>query len=87
MRFFSTSKINLMKPLPNKSETKKFPNTSFMDKEKQKSLRIAILGCPNVGKSLLTNRLINANVCAVSRLVDTTREVYKLISYKKDFLF
>lgn len=55
-----------------------FPNR--LKENTQKSLRIAILGCPNVGKSSLTNRLIKADVCAVSKLVDTTREVTILLA-------
>lgn len=41
----------------------------------QRSLKIAIIGTPNVGKSALTNQLIKADVCAVSKLIDTTRQV------------
>lgn len=41
---------------------------------KQRSLRIAIIGTPNVGKSALTNQLIKAELCAVSKLIDTTRQ-------------
>uniref|UniRef100_A0A914N850 GTPase Era, mitochondrial n=1 Tax=Meloidogyne incognita TaxID=6306 RepID=A0A914N850_MELIC len=38
-----------------------------------KGLRVAIIGCSNVGKSALTNALIRSPICAVSKLVDTTR--------------
>uniref|UniRef100_A0A914KG14 GTPase Era, mitochondrial n=1 Tax=Meloidogyne incognita TaxID=6306 RepID=A0A914KG14_MELIC len=38
-----------------------------------KGLRVAIIGCSNVGKSALTNSLIRSPICAVSKLVDTTR--------------
>ncbi|KAL7069725.1 hypothetical protein ACQ4LE_010976 [Meloidogyne hapla] len=38
-----------------------------------KGLRVAIIGCSNVGKSALTNALIRAPICSVSKLVDTTR--------------
>ncbi|KAL3112408.1 hypothetical protein niasHT_016958 [Heterodera trifolii] len=37
------------------------------------ALRVAMIGAPNVGKSALTNALIRTNVCAVSKLIDTTR--------------
>jgi tRNA U34 5-carboxymethylaminomethyl modifying GTPase MnmE/TrmE len=42
------------------------------------SLKIAIIGTPNVGKSALTNQLIKADLCAVSKLIDTTRRVRTL---------
>lgn len=40
----------------------------------ERALRVAIIGAPNAGKSLLTNRLIRADVAAVSRRMDTTRQ-------------
>uniref|UniRef100_A0AAF5CYS7 G domain-containing protein n=1 Tax=Strongyloides stercoralis TaxID=6248 RepID=A0AAF5CYS7_STRER len=39
----------------------------------KKFLKFAIIGPPNVGKSLLTNQLVQANVAAVSKRMDTTR--------------
>uniref|UniRef100_A0AC34F4Y1 G domain-containing protein n=1 Tax=Panagrolaimus sp. ES5 TaxID=591445 RepID=A0AC34F4Y1_9BILA len=39
----------------------------------RKALRIAVIGPPNVGKSALTNALLNADLCAVSKRMDTTR--------------
>ncbi|KAI6244021.1 G domain-containing protein [Aphelenchoides fujianensis] len=39
-----------------------------------RSLKIAVIGTPNVGKSALTNRLVKSDVCAVSKLIDTTRQ-------------
>jgi GTPase Era involved in 16S rRNA processing len=44
-------------------------------KKEHRSLKIAIIGTPNVGKSALTNQLIKADLCAVSKLIDTTRQV------------
>lgn len=41
--------------------------------EDAKLLRVAIVGCPNVGKSTLLNQLINWKVSAVSSKVHTTR--------------
>lgn len=49
--------------------------TSKSKPKDQRSLKIAIIGTPNVGKSALTNQLIKADVCAVSKLIDTTRQV------------
>uniref|UniRef100_A0A914P0K4 G domain-containing protein n=1 Tax=Panagrolaimus davidi TaxID=227884 RepID=A0A914P0K4_9BILA len=37
------------------------------------ALRIAVIGPPNVGKSAVTNSIINADLCAVSKRMDTTR--------------
>ncbi|XP_014215995.1 GTPase Era, mitochondrial [Copidosoma floridanum] len=48
----------------------------FNDRDNRKnikSLKIAILGLPNVGKSTLINHLIGRPVCAVSQKVHTTR--------------
>lgn len=45
----------------------------------QRSLRVAIIGPPNVGKSALTNQLVKMDLCAVSRLIDTTRKVTKYL--------
>ncbi|KAI6232469.1 G domain-containing protein [Aphelenchoides besseyi] len=42
--------------------------------EAKRSLKIGVIGTPNVGKSALTNRLVKSDVCAVSKLIDTTRE-------------
>uniref|UniRef100_A0A914YL26 G domain-containing protein n=1 Tax=Panagrolaimus superbus TaxID=310955 RepID=A0A914YL26_9BILA len=39
----------------------------------RKALRIAVIGPPNVGKSALSNSLLNADLCAVSKRMDTTR--------------
>uniref|UniRef100_A0A0N5CD26 G domain-containing protein n=1 Tax=Strongyloides papillosus TaxID=174720 RepID=A0A0N5CD26_STREA len=44
-----------------------------MSQNVKKFLRFAIIGAPNVGKSLLTNQLVKANVAAVSKRMDTTR--------------
>jgi predicted GTPase len=46
----------------------------------QRSLKVAVIGTPNVGKSALTNLLIKLNLCAVSKVIDTTRQV----SYDKN---
>ncbi|VIO88425.1 Hypothetical GTP-binding protein E02H1.2 in chromosome II, putative [Brugia malayi] len=42
--------------------------------EAQKCLKVAVIGPPNVGKSLLTNKLVKAGVAAVSSQMDTTQK-------------
>lgn len=42
-------------------------------REAEKSLKIAFLGAPNVGKSTLVNQLIKRSVCPVSSKVHTTQ--------------
>lgn len=41
--------------------------------EVQKCLKVAVIGSPNAGKSLLTNKLVKAGVAAVSSQMDTTQ--------------
>uniref|UniRef100_A0A915PRL8 G domain-containing protein n=1 Tax=Setaria digitata TaxID=48799 RepID=A0A915PRL8_9BILA len=45
-----------------------------LQQEAQKCLKIAVIGPPNVGKSLLTNKLVKAGVAAVSSQMDTTQK-------------
>ncbi|KAK6031992.1 hypothetical protein OSTOST_01838 [Ostertagia ostertagi] len=40
----------------------------------QRGLDVAVIGAPNVGKSLLTNQLVRASVSSVSSKMDTTTE-------------
>ncbi|GBG60253.1 hypothetical protein CBR_g3497 [Chara braunii] len=42
-------------------------------RDRQRSLTVAIIGAPNAGKSMLTNRLVGTKVSAVSRKTNTTR--------------
>ncbi|VDN06649.1 unnamed protein product [Thelazia callipaeda] len=42
--------------------------------EAQKCLKVAVIGPPNAGKSLLTNKLVKAGVAAVSSQMDTTQK-------------
>ncbi|KAK0160698.1 hypothetical protein PV328_008082 [Microctonus aethiopoides] len=52
--------------------------------ENTKSLRIAILGLPNAGKSTLINQLIGRPVCAASSKVQTTRKNSNAIYIEDD---
>lgn len=45
--------------------------------EESKLLKVAILGSPNAGKSVLTNQLVGATVSSVSSKVHTTRHTTK----------
>uniref|UniRef100_A0A2K6VXM5 G domain-containing protein n=2 Tax=Onchocerca TaxID=6281 RepID=A0A2K6VXM5_ONCVO len=49
-------------------------STIRLKQEAQKCLKVAVIGPPNVGKSLLTNKLIKAGVAAVSSQMDTTQK-------------
>ncbi|CEF63245.1 GTPase Era, mitochondrial [Strongyloides ratti] len=53
----------------------------------QKFLKLAIIGAPNVGKSLLTNQLVKANVAAVSKRIDTTRKNMTAVFTKSNYQF
>lgn len=53
----------------------KLPTSTKM-RTLQKALDVAVIGAPNVGKSLLTNQLVRAAVSAVSSKMDTTTKVY-----------
>ncbi|XP_052873000.1 GTPase Era, mitochondrial [Anopheles cruzii] len=46
---------------------------------KEKLIKVAIIGMPNAGKSTLINRLIDQRVCPVSTKVHTTRKTLKAI--------
>jgi GTP-binding protein len=50
-----------------------FKNESYYEKE-QMDLRLAIVGMPNVGKSSLTNTLLNKNRTIVTPIAGTTRD-------------
>lgn len=53
--------------------TQQNDNFSSVRRKDQKSLKIAILGAPNAGKSTLINQLIKRSVCPVSSKVHTTQ--------------
>ena len=46
----------------------------------KKALKVAVIGPPNVGKSAITNTIIKADLCAVSKRMDTTR----FVSFRKE---
>ncbi|CAI5441768.1 unnamed protein product [Caenorhabditis angaria] len=48
------------------------PTTSKFSEVQQKCLQLAVIGSPNVGKSLLTNNLVRCPLSAVSSKMDTT---------------
>ncbi|XP_012254706.1 GTPase Era, mitochondrial [Athalia rosae] len=50
-------------------------------REERKSLRIAILGAPNAGKSTLINQLVEHQVCASSMRKHTTRSACRAIHH------
>lgn len=50
-------------------------DTTHENNEKRRALQVAVIGTPNVGKSAITNCLVKSDVCAVSKLIDTTRSV------------
>ncbi|KAL2652073.1 hypothetical protein R1flu_020201 [Riccia fluitans] len=53
-------------------------------KEHQLSLRVAVVGAPNAGKSLLTNKLVGSRVSAVSRKTNTTHREHLGVYTKGD---
>ncbi|BBM96877.1 GTPase [Marchantia polymorpha subsp. ruderalis] len=53
-------------------------------KEDQLSLRVAVVGAPNAGKSLLTNKLVGTRVSAVSRKTNTTHREHLGVYTKGD---
>lgn len=85
-RFLSTVVSNDYKGIDivnNKSENNDDSVVSFNMKRK-KSLKIAILGEPNVGKSTLINNLINRSVCPMSSKVHTTKFKSNAIYVEED---
>ena len=55
------------------AEIHRLKNFNLRKVENPKSLRVAIIGAPNAGKSTLTNKLLGWKVAPVSCKVHTTR--------------
>lgn len=51
----------------------KFLHLSPQSPSNSKLLKVAVVGCPNAGKSTLVNALTKWNVCAVAGKAHTTR--------------
>lgn len=73
---FSTSSTNdfdrALQPIPAEEIRKR--NETFEAPADSRIAKTVIIGCPNAGKSVLTNALVNAPVSAVSSKVHTTRK-------------
>lgn len=67
---------------------KYFPDTS-LEEEEEDTVRVAIIGKPNVGKSSIVNRLIGENRVIVSDIAGTTRDaVDTRVRYNgQDYIF
>ncbi|VDM82173.1 unnamed protein product [Strongylus vulgaris] len=50
-------------------------SSKVADSSLARALEVAVIGAPNVGKSLLTNQLVRAAVSSVSSKMDTTTQV------------
>ncbi|KYN03169.1 PREDICTED: GTPase Era, mitochondrial [Cyphomyrmex costatus] len=59
-------------------------NHTSIHREAEKSLKIAFLGAPNVGKSTLVNQLVKRSVCPVSCKVHTTQTKARAIYCEGD---
>ncbi|XP_018303138.1 GTPase Era, mitochondrial [Mycetomoellerius zeteki] len=59
-------------------------NRTLIRREDEKSLKIAFLGAPNVGKSTLVNQLIKRSICPVSCKVHTTQTKARAIYCEGD---
>ncbi|XP_011164076.2 GTPase Era, mitochondrial [Solenopsis invicta] len=70
-RCFTTS-VDTLANNPQEFPVQSNENVTSIRHEDQKSLKIAFLGAPNVGKSTLINQLIKRSVCPVSCKVHTT---------------
>ncbi|KHJ92200.1 hypothetical protein OESDEN_07916 [Oesophagostomum dentatum] len=49
-------------------------SSKYADSSLARALEVAVIGAPNVGKSLLTNQLVRAAVSSVSSKMDTTTQ-------------
>ncbi|QJC38394.1 ribosome biogenesis GTPase Der [Enterobacteriaceae endosymbiont of Donacia fulgens] len=66
--FFYINKIYIKKNFLNKL------NTKFLVKNKNKNIKLAIIGMPNVGKSTLINKFVNEKRIIIDDIPGTTRE-------------
>lgn len=51
---------------------------------KEKTIKVAIIGAPNAGKSTFINNLIDHRVCSTSNKVHTTRKTTKAVHVKNN---
>lgn len=65
-------------------EKRKEVSEKSLKESSEKSLNVAVIGMPNVGKSTFINNLINHRVCPTSRKVHTTRNTSKAIFTSQD---
>ncbi|XP_028045451.1 GTPase Era, mitochondrial [Monomorium pharaonis] len=72
-RYFANSVDILASNSQELSSQSNEKNLTLPRREAQRSLKIAFLGAPNVGKSTLINQLIKRSVCPVSCKVHTTQ--------------
>ncbi|XP_017867703.1 PREDICTED: GTPase Era, mitochondrial [Drosophila arizonae] len=65
---------NIQSTTPPVQPTEELDNKNNNKEHKQRSLHIAVIGVPNVGKSTFINNIINHKVCPTSGKVHTTRK-------------
>ncbi|XP_008559415.1 GTPase Era, mitochondrial [Microplitis demolitor] len=77
-RFYSVNANNASNDMSNNSYENYIIDESWEPKairsDDAKTLRVSILGLPNVGKSTLINQLVGRPICAASSKIQTTRK-------------